>query len=199
MKLDLRARELSSEQISHTDLIVEASGVSPHERFMLRLSAHVTALLGLHNHRPFHRDPVFLSLFVCGPFVWCAMTEGFQFQPLSQHVLWSVAFLSIALWQPLLEELLFRGIIQGHMLQPLTRWKPWIGLSMPNLLTSLFFSLAHLAGHSITWSLLVFVPSLCFGFVRDRFGSVYPSIILHAFYNVGHFLFVDGVMLFNSR
>jgi hypothetical protein len=34
------------------------------------------------------------------------------------------------------------------------------------------FSLAHLASHSISWSLLVLIPSLCFGLVRDRFGSV---------------------------
>ncbi len=199
MKLGLRARELSSEQISHTDLIVGAPGVSPHEHFMPALSAQAMALLGLHDHRPFHRDPLFLSLLACGPLVWCAMTESFRLQPLPQHILWSAAFLSIALWQPLLEELLFRGIIQGQVLQPLARWNPWIGLSIPNLLTSFFFSLAHLVGHSITWSLLVFIPSLCFGFVRDRFGSVYPSIILHAFYNAGYFLFVDGVTLFNSR
>ncbi|MBS0184296.1 MAG: JDVT-CTERM system CAAX-type protease [Nitrospira sp.] len=122
----------------------------------------------------------------------------FTFQPLPWYAIWSPAFLSIALWQPLCEELLFRGMVQGHLLQPMARQKTWIGLSTANLLTSFLFSLAHLAGHSVSWSLLVFVPSLCFGFVRDRFGSVYPSIALHAFYNTGYFLLLGDLTLPNS-
>ncbi|MGE3977251.1 MAG: JDVT-CTERM system glutamic-type intramembrane protease [Nitrospira sp.] len=122
----------------------------------------------------------------------------FAFQPLPRHAIWSPAFLSFALWQPLFEELLFRGIVQGHLLQSLARQKTWLGLSTANLLTSFLFSLAHLAGHSVSWSLLVFVPSLCFGFVRDRFGSVYPSLALHAFYNAGYFLLIGGLTLPSS-
>jgi membrane protease YdiL (CAAX protease family) len=92
--------------------------------------------------------------------------------------------------------MLFRGIIQGYFLQqPMARQRTWIGLSTSNLLTSLLFACAHLASHSISWSLLVFVPSLCFGFVRDRFGSVYPSFVLHAFYNAGYFLLIDGAIV----
>ncbi|MBX3329439.1 MAG: JDVT-CTERM system CAAX-type protease [Nitrospira sp.] len=123
------------------------------------------------------------------------MIRFFELQPLPWHTIWSPAFLSIALWQPLFEELLFRGIVQGHLLQSMTRQKTWFGLSTSNLLTSFLFSLAHLASHSLSWSLLVFIPSLCFGFVRDRFGSVYPSIALHAFYNTGYFLLIGGVTI----
>lgn len=68
---------------------------------------------------------------------------------------------------------------------------------LANLLTSLSFTLAHLASHSTSWSLLVLIPSLCFGFVRDRFGSVYPSIILHVFYNTGYFLLIGGATFLN--
>ncbi len=162
-------------------------------------SAQVLALLGLHYNRPFHRDSVFLLLLALGPMTWLPMIGLFTFQPVPRHALWSPAFLSIALWQPLFEELLFRGIVQGYLLQSMAREKTWFGLSTSNLLTSFLFSLAHLASHSISWSLLVFVPSLCFGFVRDRFGSVYPSIALHAFYNTGYFLLIGGVTLLNSR
>ncbi|MBS0152545.1 MAG: CPBP family intramembrane metalloprotease [Nitrospira sp.] len=63
---------------------------------------------------------------------------------------------------------------------------------MSNFVVSLLFVLAHLVSHSISWSLLVFASSLCFGFVRDRFGSIYPAIALHAFYNTGYFLLVGG-------
>jgi membrane protease YdiL (CAAX protease family) len=60
------------------------------------------------------------------------------------------------------------------------------------------FSLAHLASHSISWSLPVLIPSLCFGLVRDRFGSVYSSITLHVFYNSGYFLLIGGGTHLNS-
>ena len=162
-------------------------------------SARVMALLGLQYTRPFHQDALFLFLFALGPMAWLPMIEVSIFQPLPSHTIWSTAFLSVALWQPLCEELLFRGLIQGHLLESRPGQTTWFGLSIANLLTSFVFSLAHLASHSISWSLLVLVPSLCFGFLRDRFRSVYPSIILHAFYNSGYFLLTGGATLLNSR
>ena len=155
-------------------------------------SARVMALLGLRYTRPFHRDALFLSLLALGPTVWLSMIVLFALQPQPRQVLWSPVFLSVALWQPLCEELLFRGVIQGYLLQSRSMQKTWCGLSISNLVTSCLFSLAHLASHSISWSLLVLIPSLCFGFVRDRFGSVYPSIILHVFYNSGYFLLIGS-------
>ncbi len=154
-------------------------------------SVRVMALLGLQYTRPFHRDSLFLFLFALGPTVWLSIVL-FALQPQPRQVLWSPVFHSVALWQPLCEELLFRGVIQGYLLQSRSMQKTWCGLSISNLVTSCLFSLAHLASHSISWSLLVLIPSLCFGFVRDRFGSVYPSIILHAFYNSGYFLLIGS-------
>ncbi len=180
------------------DSLVGVQGISSHKFSLLRRSTQVMALLGLQYHRPFHRDPVVLLLFAFGPLVWLSMIRLFEVQPLSWQAIWSLAFLSVALWQPLFEELLFRGIIQGYCMQSMARQKTWVGLSLANLLTSLSFSLAHLASHSISWSLLVFVPSLCFGFVRDRFESVYPSIALHAFYNTGYVL-LTGATFLNAR
>ena len=110
-----------------------------------------------------------------------------------------LGILCISVLGPVLEELLFRGIIQGQLLQTMWGQKTWTCLSMSNFLTSLLFALAHLATHSIFWSVLVFVPSLCFGFARERFGSAYPGIALHAFYNAGYFLLIDGATLLNSR
>ena len=190
---------MSSQQNLGPDQAVGVQNFSSGEFSRSRDSAQITALLGLHYHHPFHRDFVFLFLLALGPMVWLFMMEFFGFQPLPRHAIWSPAFLFIALWQPVFEELLFRGIIQGQLLQTMYGGKTWFGLSVSNLLTSLLFACAHLASHSISWSLLVFVPSLCFGFVRERFGSVYPSIALHVFYNTGYFLLIDGVTLLNSR
>ncbi|HEU5407690.1 MAG TPA: JDVT-CTERM system glutamic-type intramembrane protease [Nitrospira sp.] len=189
--------ERSQRKIDLNRMVV-AQGVSSSVLRLLSRSAQVMVFLGLQYNRPFHRDAAFLLLLALGPIVWFSMIEVFPFQPLPRHRIWSPAFLSVTLWQPLFEELLFRGIVQGYLLQSTARQKTWIGLSTSNLLTSLLFSLAHLAGHSVSWSLLVFVPSLCFGFVRDRFGSVYPSIALHVFYNAGYFLLIGGLTLPNS-
>jgi len=199
MRLSFGTPGVQSQRKLDPDHMVGVQGVSFGVVPILSYSAQVKTLLGLHYNRPFHRDSVFLLLFALGPMVWIAMIMFFAFQPLPWHAIWSAAFLSVALWQPLLEELLFRGIVQGQLLQTTWGRKTWIGLSMSNLLVSLLFMSAHLVSHSISWSLLVLIPSLCFGFVRDRFGSVYPSIALHAFYNAGYFLLTGGATFLNSR
>jgi len=179
--------------------LVGVQDVSSDDLHLRSRSAQVMALLGLQLNCPFHRDSVFLLLLALGPVVWLSMMGFFAFQPLPWYAIWSPAFLSVALWQPLFEELLFRGIIQQYVQQAVGTQKTWKGLSIPNVLTSLLFMLAHLASHSLSWSLLMFVPSLCFGLVRDRFGSVYPSIALHTFYNTGYFLLIGSGTLLNSR
>ena len=199
MRLSLGTQGVQSQRKLGLDPMAGVQGVSSREFSLQSRSAQGLALLGLQLNRPFHRDSVFLLLLALGPIAWLSMIGVFTFQPLPRHAIWSPAFLSVILWQPLFEELLFRGIVQGHLLQSMVGQKTWFGLSTSNLLTSFLFSLAHLASHSISWSLLVFVPSLCFGFVRDRFGSVYPSIALHVFYNTGYFLLIGGVTLLNSR
>ena len=199
MRLSFGTQEVQSQRKLSLDLMVSVQGVSSRGFSLLNRSAQVMALLGLQHNHPFHRDSVFLLLLALGPMVWLSMIWLFAFQPLPWHAIWSPVFLSVALWQPVFEELLFRGIVQGHLLQSMARQKTWFGLSISNLLTSIAFSLAHLASHSIWWSLLVLVPSLCFGFVRDRFGSVYPSIALHVFYNTGYFLLMGEVTLLSSR
>ncbi len=199
MRLNFGKSGMSLQQNPHSVCMVEVQEASSGALSLPSRLASVLALIGLQLNRPFHRDSAFLLLLALGPMVWLSLIGLFAFQPLPRHAIWSTAFLSVALWQPVFEELLFRGIVQGYLLQSMARQKTWLGLSIPNLLTSVLFSLAHLASHSISWSLLVFVPSLCFGFVRDRFESVYPSIALHVFYNTGYFFLIGGATLLNSR
>lgn len=189
----------SAQWPQHRDHAVETPAASTAIPPPLNHSTQVLAALGLQTPRPFHRDPTFLLLVALGPLVWLAIRGISALHPLPWQAIWSAAFLSATLWQPLFEELLFRGVIQGQLRQ--SRWgqKAWVGLSMANLIVSLLFALAHLASHSISWSLLVFAPSLCFGFVRDRFASVYPAIALHIFYNTGYFLLIGEAVLQSSR
>lgn len=89
---------------------------------------------------------------------------------------------TLVLWAPLLEELLFRGVIQGQLARH-TRFRLSLaGVSLANLATSLLFGLAHLFHHSPSWAIAVILPSLVFGHFRDRHG-LYPALLLHAAYN----------------
>ncbi|CAC9434252.1 hypothetical protein [uncultured Gammaproteobacteria bacterium] len=80
---------------------------------------------------------------------------------------------------PIIEELVFRGLIQDYLHTKFTNTVAQ--LSLANILTTILFVLLHLIYHPILWALAVFVPSLIFGYFKDRFGCVLPAIILHIF------------------
>jgi membrane protease YdiL (CAAX protease family) len=92
------------------------------------------------------------------------------------------AWLTLLLWQPLLEELAFRGGLQGALLALGAR-RQWCGLSVANVLTSVAFVLAHLWRQPGIWALAVLLPSLMLGALRERLGSVWPVVAVHIYYN----------------
>lgn len=91
--------------------------------------------------------------------------------------------LSFLLWQPLLEEVLFRGVIQGQALR--TGWgrRRWLGISAANAATSLLFVLLHLFHHPPLWAFAVLAPSLVFGHLRERHASLWTALLMHCGYN----------------
>lgn len=97
-------------------------------------------------------------------------------------------WLSVVLLQPALEEFLFRGMLQGQLLQ--TEFGQWrMGpASFANILTALIFAGMHMVYHAPLWAALIFIPGLLFGFFRERSGCIYLPFLLHAFYNAGYFL-----------
>ncbi len=89
---------------------------------------------------------------------------------------------------PILEEVVFRGLI----LDGLSRWtkgRHYGLLTEANFLTSILFVLAHLIYQPWLWALLVFFPSIVFGYMKERHHSLLPPIVLHSFYNFGFILF----------
>lgn len=98
----------------------------------------------------------------------------------------SVAMLLwLAVGSPVLEEFAFRGLLQDELVRFLPHKK--FPVSLGNLLTSLVFSLLHLLLYGSFWSLLVFFPSLVFGYFKDQYNSIKPSIGLHVLYNTMYF------------
>lgn len=136
---------------------------------------------------PFYRDWVFLGALLAGGIFWLTLALMAPVRPLLWRQVVSWPFLALALWHPGWEELLFRGLLQGYCAQYAWGRCSWRGLSGANAATSVLFVLGHWWFHPLPWALAVLLPSLVFGLVRDRYGSVYPAVALHAFYNAGYF------------
>lgn len=96
----------------------------------------------------------------------------------------------LILLYPFLEEWLFRGLVQSWLL----KWEyghfACCGISVANLLTTFLFATAHLYAHAVLWAVLVAIPSLVFGWFRERYNSFIPGVLLHSGYNLAYFGFV---------
>ncbi|TLS68931.1 JDVT-CTERM system CAAX-type protease [Mariprofundus erugo] len=98
-------------------------------------------------------------------------------------------FMFLILLYPFIEESVFRGLIQGKLIDHPFMQKKCLQVTLANLLTSLLFSAAHIPQHGLLMALLVIPPSMIFGYFRDRYqGWIVPSILLHGYYNLGYFL-----------
>ena len=82
--------------------------------------------------------------------------------------------LTIGLMAPILEELLFRGAIQGY-LQKVCK-KPWSAI----IISSLIFGVVHMNPAQIPFAFLL---GMMFGWLYYRTGSLLPGIVGHALNN----------------
>lgn len=99
-----------------------------------------------------------------------------------------LGILSITLLAPLLEELLFRGAIQGE----LARWgSPWRAI----IISSLIFGVVHLNPAQIPFAFLL---GIIFGWLYYRTGSLLPGIVGHVLNNsvstVNMYLYGDATI-----
>lgn len=142
--------------------------------------------LGLTKCRPFLADRHFLLALAAAATILLGLRLFFP--GMLPRAAGPALLLSLLLWQPLLEELLFRGVIQGQL--RLASWGRlnFAGISYANWSTSALFALLHVFYHPPLWAAAMLLPSLLFGHLRERFGSVYPALALHICYNAGYFL-----------
>ena len=89
----------------------------------------------------------------------------------------------LIVFYPVVEELAFRGVIQEYMASKTKQYPSFLFLTVANIMTSVLFVLMHFVHHTPVWALLVFVPSLIFGYFKDQYNNIAPSILLHMFYN----------------
>ncbi len=103
-----------------------------------------------------------------------------------------MTFVSLVILPPVAEEIIFRGYLYTSLRAKYT-FLPAV------IVTSLLFGAAHLqfgSGAPLLWVAAIdtFILSVILCFLRERRGSLWPAILLHAIKNV-----VAFVILFGSR
>ena len=138
---------------------------------------------------PLLRDRLFWLAVMAGPLCWLLLY--LLLRPAIPQWIWPLAapadYLLPVLFYPVLEEIVFRGLLQ-ELAQEFISRRTFGPLSLANLLTSLVFTGFHFLNHAPLWAALVFFPSLVFGFFKDRRQTLTAPILLHGFYNAGFLL-----------
>lgn len=134
------------------------------------------------------RDPHFWGAHIAAVVLWAAGLAWFapEIDPLwPLHQL--EAFLLLGLVYPMLEEWIFRGLLQGTLFGYRQLRAGVGGITLANLAVSLVFTSLHFINHPPLAAAAVLIPSLVFGYFRDRYGNLVAPIWLHVFYNIGYF------------
>lgn len=132
--------------------------------------------------RTFWRDGAFYVALIAGPFCWLILDLiGQPHVGPPPMLMW----LKLSLLMPVLEEIVFRGGIQSALYQRQFFSRGVFGISVANVFTSIVFAAMHLISQPPLWAALVFIPSIVFGWARDRYNNSVPCIFLHALYNAG--------------
>ena len=130
------------------------------------------------------KDRLFLGALAAGPagaLVWVALT-GERAGDDGLLAPWPLLMLVVV--YPVLEELAFRGLVQGLLLRP--RWGRYRAgpLSLANVLTTLAFAMSHWPRGSNLLALGVVPPGLIFGYFRERHDGLLSPVLLHGWYNL---------------
>ncbi len=102
------------------------------------------------------------------------------------------ALFLLVLFYPIVEELAFRGVIQEYIDKKIEQNLLFFHLSAANIITSIFFVLMHFIHHAPMLAILTFFPSLIFGYFKDQYKFIMPSIVLHMFYNFCYFSLITS-------
>jgi membrane protease YdiL (CAAX protease family) len=89
---------------------------------------------------------------------------------------WVVTGLFLVVGAPIVEELLFRGLIQGAFTRRL-------GATPAIFVTALIFSFAHVLNEGPAAPFVLFPAALILGYLRRRYGRLAPGMIAHATFN----------------
>ncbi len=94
---------------------------------------------------------------------------------------WIVVILLSVVGAPIIEELFFRGLIQGAFTRR-------VGAVPAIFVTAVFFSLAHITSEGVFAPIVLFPAALVLGYLRYKTGRLAAGMVAHAFFNASLFL-----------
>ena len=150
-----------------------------------KVNEHSASSSAAVNQAPgFWAEPWFWLSLAAGLLVWVslwwlgvAMTTSLNLSLLT--------FVLSVLVYPVLEEIVFRGWLQEWLLTFPVMQASKLGFTVANGVTSGIFAAFHLFSQSPLWAASILFPSLVFGWLRDRYDSLLPGVLVHMFYNAG--------------
>jgi membrane protease YdiL (CAAX protease family) len=129
---------------------------------------------------------VMVMSFIC-PWINFDQAQDTGFSGISQNYEYIVAFLALVVIAPFSEEIIFRGYLFSKLKKYLPIWAAII-------FTSVTFGAAHMA-----WNLAIdtFALSVVACVLREMFGSIWPSILIHMMKNglAYYLLFINPDLL----
>ena len=137
----------------------------------------------------FYKDPIFQLLLFIPAIIWLLIYIN---NPIISQ-LEKYHLIGVIIVTPVVEEVIFRGFLQPWLAKRYNQII--IKISLANLITSSIFALLHLFTHPLSMALYTFIPSLIFGYTKERYKRLMPSMLLHSSYNGGYFLI--GTQLIN--
>lgn len=97
--------------------------------------------------------------------------------------------MALVVFIPIIEEVVFRGFLQGWLLQKNGFKQRSLGMTRANWLTSIAFASAHAWQHALVLVPGYFMVSLIFGHFRERYHGILIPVLLHGYYNLGLLFF----------
>ena len=91
-----------------------------------------------------------------------------------------VSFVVTVFGAPIVEELVFRGMIYRHLRMAMPRLG-WLAL----VLQAVLFGMAH---GQLLWAAFTFALALVLGLLYDYFDSLWPCILTHMFFNAANYI-----------
>lgn len=141
------------------------------------------------------RNTVLISALCIAVLIPLAILSGYvQFDPKFPEVFWFWAFNNLY-FVCFAEEVIFRGMIQSHLMTLAHRWK--ISPFIPIVISAILFAVA-LPGHrqgGLDFMAFTVVAGLFYGYAYHRTRRLESAILVHFIVNVTHFLFFTYPML----
>ena len=89
---------------------------------------------------------------------------------------WIVVVLVTVVGAPLVEEIFFRGLVQGAFTRR-------VGATPAIFITAIIFSMSHVTGEGVAAPLALFPMALLLGYLRCRTGRLATGMVAHATFN----------------